>query len=61
MVIHKPLHPRDDIDSMCQEKKEEEDLPALMIASSMIWTQVTDSLNYGDNRDAMNSTSSSVK
>ena len=29
----KALHPRDDIDSKCQEKKEEEDLPALKIAS----------------------------
>ena len=28
----KALHPRDDIDSLCQEKKEEEDLPAFQIA-----------------------------
>ena len=24
-TIHKTLHPRDDIDDMCQEKKEEDD------------------------------------
>ena len=27
--MHKALHTRDDIDYMCQEKKEEEDSPAL--------------------------------
>ena len=30
--MHKALHSRDDIDYMSQEKKEEEDLPALKIA-----------------------------
>ena len=30
--IHKALHPSDDIDYMCQEKKEEVDSPALKIA-----------------------------
>ena len=32
MTMHKGLHPRDDNDYMCQEKKEEEDLTALKIA-----------------------------
>ena len=32
MMMHKGLHPRDDV--MCQEKKEEEDMPALKIAST---------------------------
>ena len=29
MMMNKALYPTDDIDCMCQEKKEEEDLPAL--------------------------------
>ena len=28
MTMHKALHSRDDIDSMCQEKLEQEDTPA---------------------------------
>ena len=32
MTMHKALHLRDGIDYMCQEKKEEEDTPALNIA-----------------------------
>ena len=32
MTMPKVLHPRDDIDKMCREKKEEKDSPALMIA-----------------------------
>ena len=32
MTIHKVLNPRDDVDYMYQEKKEEEDLPALKTA-----------------------------
>ena len=32
MTMYKVLHPRDDIDYMCQEKKQEEDTPALKIA-----------------------------
>ena len=31
MMTHKNLHVRDDIDSMCQEKKEEEDMSVLTI------------------------------
>ena len=27
MIMYKALHSRDDVDIMCQEKKEEEDLP----------------------------------
>ena len=27
MIIHKALYPRDDIDYICKEKKEEEDSP----------------------------------
>ena len=33
MTRHKALHPKDDIDYMSQENKEEEDSPALKIAS----------------------------
>ena len=33
MIMPKALHPRDDIDFICQEGKEEEDSPALTIAS----------------------------
>ena len=33
MTTHKALHPRDDIDFMSQEKKEDEDSPAFKIAS----------------------------
>ena len=29
MFMHKALHPKYDIDCMCQEKKEEKDSPAL--------------------------------
>ena len=33
MTMHKALHPRDNVaDYMCQEEKEEEDLPALKTA-----------------------------
>ena len=33
MTMHKILHSRDDVDSyVCQEKKEEEDLPLLKTA-----------------------------
>ena len=28
MTMHKVLHSRDDVDYMCQEKKEEEDFPS---------------------------------
>ena len=28
MTMHKALHPRDDVDRLCQEKSGEEDLPA---------------------------------
>ena len=30
--MYKALHPRDDKDCMCQEKEEEEDLPAFKVA-----------------------------
>ena len=33
MRMHKALHSRDDRDRLCQEKKEEKDLPAFKIAS----------------------------
>ena len=33
MTMHEALHPRYDIGYMCQEKKKEEDSPALKIAS----------------------------
>ena len=33
MVMRKVLHHRNDIDYMCQENKEEEDLPELKIIS----------------------------
>ena len=32
MTVHSALYPRDYIDYMCQEKKEEEDLPTLWSA-----------------------------
>ena len=32
MTMHKVLHPRDDVDSMFQEKKEKEDSSSLRIA-----------------------------
>ena len=32
MKMHKALHPRNDVDSMYQEKKEEDDLPVLKVA-----------------------------
>ena len=32
MTIHKALRPRDDIDRLCEEKREEDDLLALMTA-----------------------------
>ena len=32
MTMHKALHPRDDVDIICQEKKEKEDLLALNTA-----------------------------
>ena len=32
MTMHKALHPRDNVDIMFQEKREEEDLPALKTA-----------------------------
>ena len=33
MTIHNSLHPRDDMNYMCQEKKEEKNLLALRISS----------------------------
>ena len=33
MTMHNALHPRHDIDDLCQEQKEEEDTSALKIAS----------------------------
>ena len=30
--MHKALHPRDDVDRLCPEEREEEDLPALKTA-----------------------------
>ena len=32
ITMHKALHPRDDVDRLRREMKEEEDLPALKIA-----------------------------
>ena len=32
MTMYKGLHPRDDVDSICQENKEEEDSPTFKIA-----------------------------
>ena len=34
--MHKTLYPRDDVDSMCQEKKGGEDSPALMSVDTSI-------------------------
>ena len=31
--MHEASHPRDDVDSMCLEKKDEENLPAFKIVS----------------------------
>ena len=33
--MHKALHPRDNVDYICQEKEEEKDLPALKTVSTL--------------------------
>ena len=32
MMMHKALHPKDNVNRLCQKKKEEEDLPSLKTA-----------------------------
>ena len=47
MMMHKAFHPRDDIDYMCQEKKEKVDLPTFQISmDTSIWGDIKKSKEW---------------